>query len=84
MKKVDGMLYFSPQYKFSDLRWDDKENLINAFRDRVRGFYLEPALKLNHEKFGFATGALCITTVDFLQELRLDCSMEWVKDLKDF
>ncbi len=67
--KIGEMLYFSPKYKFSDLKWDDKKTLIEAFKDRVRGFYLEPARQLNDAKKGFATGVLCVTTIDFLARI---------------
>jgi hypothetical protein len=32
---IGDKLYFSPKYKFTDLKWDDKKNLTDAFRDRV-------------------------------------------------
>jgi len=67
--RVGDILRFSPNYKFSDLRWDDKKALIEAFKDRVRGFYLGPAKKLNEDKNGFATGVLCVTTIDFLARI---------------
>ncbi len=67
--EVGGILYFSPKYKFSDLNWDDKEILIDAFKDRVEGFYLEPAEQLNGDKKGFAIGVLCVTTIDFLARI---------------
>jgi len=67
--RIADILYFSPKYKFSDLRWDDKKGLIDAFKDRVKGFYLEPAQKLNEDKNGFARGVLCVTTIDFLARI---------------
>ena len=63
---IGEILYFSPKYKFRDLNWDNKEDLINAFRDRVKGFYLDPAKELNKKKYGFAAGVLCVATIDFL------------------
>jgi len=70
--RVGDILYFSPERKFVDLKWDDKKNLISAFIDRVNGFYLEPAEKLNEYKKGFATGVLCATTTDFLARIAID------------
>jgi len=67
--RIADILYFSPDYKFSHLKWDDKKTLIDAFKDRVKGFYLEPAKKLNEDKNGFATGVLCVTTIDFLARI---------------
>lgn len=67
--KVGDYLYFSPNVKFRDLKWDEKEILINAFIDRVEGFYLKPAKKLDELKRGFATGVLCVTAVDFIARI---------------
>lgn len=67
--RIGDILYFSPSYKFSALKWDDKETLIDAFKDRVNGFYIKPAMKLNEKENGFATGVLCVTTIDFLARI---------------
>ncbi len=64
--KIGEHLYFSPNYKFTELRWDDKSNLIPAFQDRVTGFYLDPVDQLNNTISSFAAGVLCVTTIDFL------------------
>lgn len=61
--KVGDILYFSPNYKFSVLNWDDKKILIDAFKDRVKGFYIEPARKLNDEGTVFGS----IGKTDFQQ-----------------
>ena len=86
-------LYFSPNYKFIDLKWDDKDNLIKAFRDRVEGFYLTPTKELNKsKKYAFATGVICVTTIDFLARIELGLSDQvgrrfenWLKsNISDF
>lgn len=64
--RIGEHLYFSPNHKFKELRWDDKGNLISAFLDRVTGFYLDPVDLLNRAKSSFAAGVLCVTTIDFL------------------
>jgi hypothetical protein len=69
--RVGDILYFSPKYKFSILNWDDKKILIDAFKDRVKGFYIEPTEKLNDDKNGFAAGVLCVTTIDFLARITI-------------
>ena len=69
--RVNNILLFSPVYKFSDLNWDDEKILIGAFKDRVKGFYIEPAEKLNDDKNGFAAGILCVTTIDFLARITI-------------
>lgn len=67
--RIGDILYFSPKCKFIELRWDDKDALIKAFQDRVEGFYLGPAKKLNCEGYTFATGIMCVTTIDFLARI---------------
>lgn len=69
--RVGDILYFAPKYKFRDLRWDDKHMMVDAFKDRVREFYLQPAAKLNKDKEAFAAGVLCATTVDFLAKISI-------------
>ena len=68
--RIGDIVYFSPNHKFIDLKWDNKENLVSAFRDRVEGFYLTPARQLNEAKSAFASGVLCVTTVDFLARIQ--------------
>jgi hypothetical protein len=89
--KIGDILYFSPRYKFLDLKWDNKNILIDAFEDRVKGFYIEPAKKLNEDKKGFATGILCVTTIDFLARIATDTNgvrkriVEWLEtNVKEF
>ena len=89
--RVGDILHFSPNYKFLDLKWDDENILIDAFKDRVKGFYLEPAKQLNEDKKGFATGVLCVTTIDFLARIATGIDKvreripKWLKDnIEDF
>ena len=74
---MDDVLHFSPKYKFSDLVWENKHGLIDAFKDRVEGFYMHPAQKLNMDKDGFAVGLLCVATIDCLARI----SSETEKDV---
>jgi len=69
--RVGDILYFSPKYKFSVLNWDDKKILIDAFKDRVEGFYIKPIKKLNGDENVFAAGVLCVTTIDFLARITI-------------
>jgi len=69
--KVGEILYFTPKYKFSELKWDDNVSLIDAFKNRVEGYYIRPAEKLSGEKDGFAAGVLLLTTVDFLARISI-------------
>jgi len=67
--RAEDKLHFSPKYIFAELNFEDKEKLIEAFKDRVYGFYLNPAKLLNEEKFGFSCGLLCVATIDFLARI---------------
>lgn len=68
--RVGEKLYFSPNFRFSALAnvidSDDKVKLIGAFRDRVFGYYLNPAEEADQKKYGFACGVLCVTAIDFI------------------
>lgn len=44
--------------------------LIQAFRDRINGFYLGAIKKLNEDNDAFAAGLLCVTTMDVLSRLK--------------
>jgi len=68
MRKGD-ILYFSPNYRFDQINWDNKKEVIKAFRDRVMGFYCNPAKILNESKHAFGAGVLCVTTIDFLAKI---------------
>lgn len=68
--RVRDIVYFSPKYRFIDLEWGNKENLVLAFTDRVEGFYLTPARQLNDAGQAFASGVICVTTVDFLARIQ--------------
>ncbi|GBD98831.1 hypothetical protein BMS3Abin07_00858 [bacterium BMS3Abin07] len=84
--RIGDILYFSPKYTFSALQWDNKDCLIAAFRDRVEGFYLNPAEELNHRKYTFASGVMCVTTIDFLARIETcmnnarNRNEKWLKD----
>ncbi|GAI66468.1 unnamed protein product, partial [marine sediment metagenome] len=49
---------------------NDKEGLLEAFEDRVRGFYLRPTKLLNKEEKGFACGIILLSAIDFLARTR--------------
>jgi len=89
--RSQDILYFSPNYKFTDLNWDDRVNLIKAFRDRSEGFYLKPAEELNRCKYAFASGVICVSTIDFLARIETGLDdvgkrfEEWVKsNIREF
>jgi hypothetical protein len=68
--RIGDVVYFSPNYTFIDLKLDDKENLVSAFIDRVEGFYLAPARQLNEAGHAFASGSMCVATIDFLAKIQ--------------
>lgn len=89
--KIKEHLYFSPKYRFEDLKWDDKNNLISAFKDRIEGYYLDPVILLNENKKAFAAGVLCVTIIDFLALIFTGCEsvkkriVDWLKNnIKEF
>ncbi len=59
-------LLFSPKYTFGKLDWNNKESLIDAFEDRVRGFYFRPIEELNKSKLGLGSYVICMAAIDFL------------------
>lgn len=67
--REEDKLHFSPKYIFADIDFDNKEKLIDAFNDRVYGFYLNPAKLLDNNRLGFACGLMCAATIDFLARL---------------
>ena len=62
-------LYFSPKYQFFAIDFNDPKKLIDMFSDRVYGFYINPARLLCKNGDGFASGLLCIVTIDFLSRI---------------
>ena len=61
-------LYFAPDYTFLDLaKATDPFEIVNAYRDRIDGFYLEPAkiiIEYEGEDGAFAAGLICFTAID--------------------
>lgn len=84
--RTGDVLYFSPHFRFSDLDVGDTGKLIEALRDRLMGFYLEPASRLLKTGDAFAAGLLCCTAVDFVALCSGDEHPEmWLrKNIRDF
>ena len=68
--RINHDLYFSPNFKFTDLDWNNANNLVTAFHDRVYGFYLKPTSLLLEGGHAFAAGVLLVTTIDFLAKIQ--------------
>lgn len=88
-------LYFAPDYTFLDLaKATDPFEIVNAYRDRIDGFYLEPAkiiIEYEGEDGAFAAGLICFTAIDAIAKTVTRKSnsherlVEWVqKNLEGF
>jgi hypothetical protein len=64
--RIGDVLYFSPRFPFAKLNLDDPATLIEAIRDRVEGFYLQPAARCLASHEAFAGGLICCAAIDFL------------------
>jgi hypothetical protein len=64
--RIGDALYFSPNIRFADLIPEDVPKLVNAFQDRVNGFYLAPASRLLNTGDFFAAGLICFSAVEFI------------------
>jgi hypothetical protein len=64
--KIGDVLYFSPRFPFAKLNLVDPVTLIDALRDRVEGFYLQPAARCLASHDAFAGGLICCAVIDFL------------------
>ena len=69
MRDKDG-IYFSPNYQFLNLKWNNPENLICAFEDRIKSFYFDPAEQLNKNNHAFASGIICLSLIDLFANLQ--------------
>lgn len=78
--RIGDVLYFSPQYKFSDLDFDQSKTVIDAFRDRVEGYYLRPAHRLVEEGHAFAAGLICCAATELIAKISSEASApEWIQ-----
>jgi hypothetical protein len=78
--RIADVLYFSPRYRFSDLDFDETKAMINAFEDRVEGFYLLPASRLTEEGHAFAGGLVCCAAVEFIANISGETSAPaWIR-----
>ncbi len=68
MARYDGRLFFSPRFSFSQLDFSDTSLILDAFQDRVEGFYLVPAQQLAYRRNYFASGVLCLVGIDFVSK----------------
>lgn len=71
-----GELWFAPNHRMADIDLNDPLTLIGAFRERVLGFFIEPALHLRgmaqEESSLFVSALICATTIESLARLDPD------------
>lgn len=72
--RIKDSVYFSRNLKFEQIDWSDKDNVIDAFQDRVKELYLKPTEQLDINKHPFATGVMCSAIIDLLT--RIDSGKE--------
>lgn len=65
-----GELWFAPNRRMAEIDFNDSPALITAFRDRILGFFLEPARHLRtmaqEESSLFASALICAATIESL------------------
>jgi hypothetical protein len=66
MSRIAEKLYFAPKITFADLDTARGERLPTQFRQRMAGFYLNPAVDLAAERHAFAAGVLVVCAIDAL------------------
>jgi len=54
---------FSPEFRLEDI---NKDNVLEAFRDRIEKYYFKPIKMLNDKKCGFAAIGLLASLIDIL------------------
>ena len=69
--RIKDVLYFTPKIKFSALCFENIGSIIEAFRQRVDGFYLNPARYLVEQGEAFACGLICSATIDLIARYSL-------------
>ncbi|MDR1814921.1 MAG: hypothetical protein LBR18_08780 [Tannerella sp.] len=70
MDTKDG-IFFSPKIRMQELNLD-KDTLIAAFEDRIKGYYLDPIKSLNDNAHAFAAGILEFALIDALARYYYD------------
>jgi hypothetical protein len=66
MSRIAENLSFAPGITFADLDIINGERLPTQFRQRMAGFYLNPAIDLAVDDHAFAAGVLVVCAIDAL------------------
>ncbi|OPY34238.1 MAG: hypothetical protein A4E32_00510 [Methanomassiliicoccales archaeon PtaU1.Bin124] len=64
--REDSGLLFGPGLKYSEVNWFDEDELMEAFRVRLKGWYLKPAFDLITIGMAFPAGVLEVCLIDAL------------------
>jgi len=70
--RIGHILYFSPNVKFADLGTAGPQTLLEAFRDRVEGYYLQPAMRSVEAGDAFAGGIVCCAAIELIADMLAD------------
>lgn len=78
--RIGDVLFFSPRFKFAELNFEDTHTLVEAFQDRVYGFYLRPAERCIDAGEGFAAGLICCAAIEFIAKaFGYEHASEWLR-----
>lgn len=69
---INDEIFFSPKYKMSCIDLNNKEIMLEAFKDRIEGYYLEPIKVLNEKHMAFAAGTLLFSSIDIFARYSVD------------
>jgi len=64
--KINDHVYFAPNILIKDLNINNKDDLLNAFEQRIRKYYLKPISLLNSFKSAFSAGIIEFSMIDAL------------------
>ncbi|ADG82846.1 hypothetical protein [Thermincola potens] len=63
---IRDVIYFSPNYRMEDLDFDNRIQILSAFKDRIENYYFKPIQQLNSLHYAFGAGLILVSLVDAL------------------
>ena len=81
---IDNEIYFAEGIKSSEIDFDNRHGLINAFYKRIVGYYIQPARMLVESQYAFSAGVIVSALIDAIATysiLKGDNIKELIKDL---
>jgi hypothetical protein len=88
--RIQDILYYAPGVKMELLLAFTSQQIIDVYKKRIDGYYLEPADILNREKKPFGAGDLCFDAIDAIARYQLKSKKvgyrfkKWISRLPDF